>query len=219
MRAVSLVTCKGLQLCCPGCSLSPGPSGFSTTGNLAQLLHKIVAFKQQLSASFVWLIACKGDSVLALARSCAEGLCQWSLLCSPSESWSPTACLQETRCFDALAELYSALSEEDVLFGLWKRRCGNEETRSALSMMQHGNLEQGQEMFETCIQKAAQGQGEPVTHCLLNNVLRCSKSSKTLLPRCSWPQHCPQSAVPVIPTWADALLLQVYDHAVLVLPA
>ena len=29
---------------------------------------------------------------------------------------------QETRCFDCLAELYGMLNEDDVLFGLWKRR-------------------------------------------------------------------------------------------------
>ena len=55
--------------------------------------------------------------------------------------------MQETRCFDALAELYSDLSEEDILYGLWKRRCIHEATRAGLSLVQHGYLEQAQDVF------------------------------------------------------------------------
>ncbi len=55
--------------------------------------------------------------------------------------------LQETRCFDALAELYSDLSEDDILYGLWKRRCIHEATRAGLSLVQHGYLEQAQDVF------------------------------------------------------------------------
>ena len=55
--------------------------------------------------------------------------------------------MQETRCFDALAELYSDLSEDDILYGLWKRRCIHEATRAGLSLVQHGYLEQAQNVF------------------------------------------------------------------------
>jgi len=55
--------------------------------------------------------------------------------------------VQETRCFDALAELYSDLSEDDILYGLWKRRCIHEATRAGLSLVQHGYLEQAQNVF------------------------------------------------------------------------
>lgn len=55
--------------------------------------------------------------------------------------------MQETRCFDALAELYSNLSEDDILYGLWKRRCIHEATRAGLSLVQHGYLEQAQDVF------------------------------------------------------------------------
>lgn len=51
---------------------------------------------------------------------------------------------QETRCFDALAEMYAELGEEDVMFGLWKRRCVTEDTRLALGQLQHGYLEDAQ---------------------------------------------------------------------------
>ncbi|KAL0051806.1 hypothetical protein WJX82_002492 [Trebouxia sp. C0006] len=53
----------------------------------------------------------------------------------------------ETRCFDALAELYSDLAEDDILYGLWKRRCIHEATRAGLSLVQHGYLEQAQNVF------------------------------------------------------------------------
>ena len=55
--------------------------------------------------------------------------------------------MQETRCFDALAELYSDLAEDDILYGLWKRRCIHEATRAGLSLVQHGYLEQAQNVF------------------------------------------------------------------------
>jgi transformation/transcription domain-associated protein len=54
---------------------------------------------------------------------------------------------QETRCFDALAELYKQLSEHDVLAGLWKKRCASDETRTGLSLMQQGQLEPAQRVF------------------------------------------------------------------------
>lgn len=61
--------------------------------------------------------------------------------------YTRTPAVQETRCFDALAELYSDLSEEDILYGLWKRRCIHEATRAGLSLVQHGYLEQAQDVF------------------------------------------------------------------------
>ncbi len=66
-----------------------------------------------------------------------------SALTLSSVLWIP----QETRCFDALAELYSDLSEDDILYGLWKRRCIHEATRAGLSLVQHGYLEQAQDVF------------------------------------------------------------------------
>lgn len=69
--------------------------------------------------------------------------------------FSAYALAQEMRCFDALAELYAALNEEDVLFGLWKRRCAAPETRSALAYLQHGNAEAAQDAFTEAMEKAA----------------------------------------------------------------
>lgn len=42
------------------------------------------------------------------------------------------------RCFDALAELYKCMGEEDILAGLWRRRGASDSTRIGLSLMQVG---------------------------------------------------------------------------------
>lgn len=62
--------------------------------------------------------------------------------------------LQETRCFDALTELYRSLNEEDMLAGLWKRRCAMDDTRRGLALVQRGQLEAGQDCFLACLRKA-----------------------------------------------------------------
>ena len=64
---------------------------------------------------------------------------------------------QETRCFDALAELYGMLNEEDVLAGLWKRRGTADETRAALSCLQHGLTQAGQDWLLEAMRKASVG--------------------------------------------------------------
>jgi hypothetical protein len=64
--------------------------------------------------------------------------------------------LQETRCFDALAELYKMLNEEDVRYGLWKRRTITPDTRAGLSLIQHGFWQRAQEVFYNAINKARQ---------------------------------------------------------------
>ena len=78
--------------------------------------------------------------------------------------------LQETRCFDCLAELYGMLNEDDVLFGLWKRRGAANETRAALSCIQHGMLVRGQDFLEEAINKsqagAYSGGEQPICHCI-----------------------------------------------------
>lgn len=64
---------------------------------------------------------------------------------------------QEPRCFDALQSLYGALGEEDVLAGLWKRRCGTEDTRHGLALVQQGMLDPAQEVFLDATRKARDG--------------------------------------------------------------
>ena len=49
------------------------------------------------------------------------------------------------------------LNEEDVLFGLWKRRCAAEETRSALAHIQHGHVEAAQDVLLEAMHKQATG--------------------------------------------------------------
>ena len=54
---------------------------------------------------------------------------------------------QEGRCSDALLELYRSLNEEDFYCGLWKKRCSTENTRIALSHMQHGKWAKAQSVL------------------------------------------------------------------------
>ena len=72
-------------------------------------------------------------------------------------------CLQESRYFNSLAELYSELNEQDVLCGLWKRRCCAPETRAAVGWMQHGYLDTAQEALLQAMSKFANKDYDGVT--------------------------------------------------------
>ncbi|KAI5799270.1 hypothetical protein DFH27DRAFT_653555 [Peziza echinospora] len=58
---------------------------------------------------------------------------------------------------DALAELYAGISEEDMFYGLWRRRCQYLETNAALSFEQNGMWDRAQQMYETAQIKARTG--------------------------------------------------------------
>lgn len=58
---------------------------------------------------------------------------------------------------DALTELYAELSEEDMFYGLWRRRCVYAETNSAISFEQVGMWNQAQVQYETAQIKARSG--------------------------------------------------------------
>ena len=63
--------------------------------------------------------------------------------------------LQDSRYFNSLAELYNELNEDDVLCGLWKRRCIAPETRAAVGWMQHGYLDVAQDCILQAMSKHA----------------------------------------------------------------
>lgn len=58
---------------------------------------------------------------------------------------------------DALVELYAALSEEDLFYGTWRRRCQFVETNAALSFEQNGMWDKAQKMYEAAQIKARTG--------------------------------------------------------------
>ncbi len=58
---------------------------------------------------------------------------------------------------DALTELYAELSEEDMFYGLWRRRCVYAETNRAISFEQIGMWNQAQVQYETAQIKARSG--------------------------------------------------------------
>jgi transformation/transcription domain-associated protein len=58
---------------------------------------------------------------------------------------------------DALTELYSHLAEDDLMFGLWRRRCMFSETNNALSFEQCSIWPVAQQMYEQAQLKARSG--------------------------------------------------------------
>lgn len=65
--------------------------------------------------------------------------------------------LNDTKCSESLAELYRLLNEEDMRCGLWKKRSVTAETRSGLSLVQHGYWQRAQSLFYQAMIKATQG--------------------------------------------------------------
>ncbi|CAA2966750.1 transformation transcription domain-associated -like isoform X2 [Olea europaea subsp. europaea] len=65
--------------------------------------------------------------------------------------------LNDMKCSESLAELYRLLNEEDMRCGLWKKRTITAETRSGLSLVQHGYWQQAQSLFYHGMVKATQG--------------------------------------------------------------
>ncbi|KAG8954779.1 hypothetical protein FRC03_011404 [Tulasnella sp. 419] len=59
--------------------------------------------------------------------------------------------------YDALAELYAELSEDDMFYGLWRRRCLFNETNMAISFEQAGMYVQAQILYESAQVKARTG--------------------------------------------------------------
>lgn len=50
------------------------------------------------------------------------------------------------------------LNEEDVRYGLWKRRTITADTRAGLSLLQHGLWQRAQDVFYNAMNKATQVQ-------------------------------------------------------------
>ncbi|KAM3383848.1 hypothetical protein ACQJBY_008479 [Aegilops geniculata] len=65
--------------------------------------------------------------------------------------------MNEAKCSESLAELYRLLNEDDMGYGLWKRRSITAETRAGLSLVQHGYWQQAQTLFYQAMIKAIQG--------------------------------------------------------------
>ncbi|GAA6061309.1 hypothetical protein JCM10212_005423 [Sporobolomyces blumeae] len=58
---------------------------------------------------------------------------------------------------DALTELYAELSEEDLVYGIWRRRAAYNETNSAISWEQIGEWNQAQVLYEAAQMTARTG--------------------------------------------------------------
>ncbi|EMR10214.1 hypothetical protein PNEG_01486 [Pneumocystis murina B123] len=67
-----------------------------------------------------------------------------------------TPALREST-LDALAEMYATLQEDDMFYGLWRRRCQYLETNAAISYEQIGMWDRAQHMYENAQIKARTG--------------------------------------------------------------
>ncbi|CEP07551.1 hypothetical protein [Parasitella parasitica] len=65
--------------------------------------------------------------------------------------------LDQQRTLDSLAEMYTTLQEEDMLYGLWRRRCVYAETNMTVACEQCGMWQQAQHMYENIQIKARGG--------------------------------------------------------------
>lgn len=59
--------------------------------------------------------------------------------------------------YDSLAELYTELAEDDMFYGLWRRRCLYTETNAAIALEQNGMWPQAQAMYEAAQVKSRTG--------------------------------------------------------------
>ncbi|KAI0268276.1 hypothetical protein BC834DRAFT_968481 [Gloeopeniophorella convolvens] len=58
---------------------------------------------------------------------------------------------------DALAELYAEMAEDDLFYGLWRRRCLHSETNIGLAFEQNGMWEHTATMYENALSKSRAG--------------------------------------------------------------
>lgn len=73
-------------------------------------------------------------------------------------------CIQEPRCYDALAELYATLDEEDMLHGLWKMCAVMPETKHAVAWAQHGQMDVAQESLTNALERSKNPDGESLCY-------------------------------------------------------
>lgn len=59
--------------------------------------------------------------------------------------------------YDSLADVYAELADEDMFYGVWRRRCLHQETNIALAFEQHGFWEQASAAYENAQSKARAG--------------------------------------------------------------
>jgi transformation/transcription domain-associated protein len=59
--------------------------------------------------------------------------------------------------YDSLADVYAELAEDDMFYGLWRRRCLHQETNIAIAFEQNGMWEQGSHAYESAQSRSRAG--------------------------------------------------------------
>lgn len=63
----------------------------------------------------------------------------------------------EEPIWDAITELYTQLNEQDLFYGLWRRRAAVEDTKTGLVLEQHDCWQSAQEVYYAIMNKGLSG--------------------------------------------------------------
>jgi len=95
-----------------------------------------------------------------LIKYLAKTFCAWhagaEILQTLNINIEPDRNLRDT-ALDALAELYAEMAEDDLFYGLWRRRCLYSETNVGLAFEQNGMWEHAATMYEEAQAKSRAG--------------------------------------------------------------
>ena len=95
-----------------------------------------------------------------LIKYLAKTFCAWhagaEILQTLNGNIKPDHALRDT-VFDALVELYAEMAEDDLFYGLWRRRCLHTETNVGLAFEQNGMWEHASVMYENAQAKSRAG--------------------------------------------------------------
>ncbi|KAI5754015.1 hypothetical protein M8J77_005069 [Diaphorina citri] len=110
---------------------------------------------------------------LSLEKMAVEGLLKQNRMQNRAPSvadcydFEPDHAPQQQDIIDQLAEMYSALREEDMWFGLWQKNAKHKETLYALAYEQQGFYEQALKAYEVTIKKGLEEYANspaPISH-------------------------------------------------------
>ncbi|KAI0284236.1 FAT domain-containing protein [Russula aff. rugulosa BPL654] len=95
-----------------------------------------------------------------LIKYLAKTFCAWhagaEILQTLNGNIKPDHALRDT-VFEALVELYAEMAEDDLFYGLWRRRCLHTETNVGLAFEQNGMWEHASVMYENAQAKSRAG--------------------------------------------------------------
>ncbi|KAJ3865184.1 hypothetical protein EV359DRAFT_39363 [Lentinula novae-zelandiae] len=139
------------------------------TQHMINLLSKEYHIKQAemrpnvIQTVLIGLHACTPPMILPphLIKYLAKTFGAWyialEILASSLEYLKDDELTLRDNALDSLADVYSELAEDDMFYGLWRRRCLQPETNNAIALEQNGMWDQAMNAYETAQQRARSG--------------------------------------------------------------